>query len=361
MRNYFYRIITDQANDPMAQILKVLLWIFSLGYGLGLWARGCGKGCGQGKTLTKPVISIGNLTWGGAGKTPLVEYIAHTFKLKNIRPVILMRGYGKLKSAGASIASEVNEVNDEALLLEDSLPGVPILVGANRFESAQRLPPDYPVDVFLMDDGFQHWKLARQLDIVVIDTTNPFGNRHLLPRGILREPLNALKRAQAIVLTKTDWGRDQVDNIRSVAKKYNPSCLIVESVHKPFELVDVRQNKTLPLKDLDHQKICAFCAIGDPTAFLKTLNDLGAQVEKNFTFMDHHEYQRHELEDMIKFCQAQGILGLVTTQKDAVKLKAYMNFFPSTLNVWSVRVRLEMTKGKAELDHLLQAIAEAKC
>src|SRR3989344_3685960 len=192
MRKYFYSLMTDRIHTPVAKAIQGVLWLFSILYGVVVRALvliykfRLAPSC----RLGKPVISIGNITLGGVGKTPLVECVVRFLKDKGLEPVVLIRGYGADKQVGS----------DEAKLLEESLPGIPVLVGANRVKNARDFLTRNAADVFVLDDGFQHWRLRRDLDIVAINATNPFGNRHLLPRGILREPLSALRRADIFVL-----------------------------------------------------------------------------------------------------------------------------------------------------------------
>src|SRR3989338_3609287 len=206
MKKYLYQLATDQSNGPLDQILKFFLWMLSLIYGLAVFVV---KSMTRVTHLPKPVISVGNLTMGGVGKTPLVEFIAEYILLnpnfanaksglKQLKPAILTRGY--IPSALQSKMSE----SDEVAMLKKKFPQVPIVAGPNRAQRAQDFLKENAADIFILDDGFQQWGLFRNLNILTVDATNPWGNGHLIPRGILREPLSSIKQADIVVLTKTD-------------------------------------------------------------------------------------------------------------------------------------------------------------
>ncbi len=341
MKMYLYNIMTDRLNTPIAKILKGVLYFFSILYG-GI-VRGivfsykirllrCCR-------LNTPVISIGNITLGGAGKTPLVEYVVRFLQEKGLKPAVLIRGY---------MADEYNG-SDEAKLLESSLPGAAILVGANRAKCAQDFLARNSADVFVLDDGFQHWRIRRDLDIVAINTTNPFGSQQLIPRGILREPLSSLKRADIFILTKTEIDSYIVELTKSKLKIINPHALLVKAIHQPFCLVALKNPKAVfDLTSLNGKAVCSFCSIGDPDSFVKTLSFLNAEVKHNFAFLDHHRYQRVDIEKIVDFCRRQQIATVITTQKDAVKLQPFWELFADSLTVLVLKIKIEIIEGKED-------------
>lgn len=354
LQKYFYNVMTDKAQGRSADILKPSLAVLSFFYGLltqiVYW-------CHQKSILTayglkQPVVSIGNITVGGVGKTPLVEYVAKFFKHERVKPTILIRGYmGELKRD-----SFLTEDSDEAALLKQNLPGVPVLVGRNRLRNALNVPEKEKPDVFILDDGFQHWSLKRDLDIVVIDSTNPFGNRYVLPRGILREPLQALERADLFVLTKTKLGEENVPMIRMQLKKINPLAPIVETIHQPFAAQDLKN----PAQESDlfpfaGREVCVFCSIGDPASFLRTLRAYSIKAVKAFEFMDHHRYTREDMENIAQFCRENNIETVMTTQKDAVKVMDYLDVFDFKVNIICVKIAIRITRGEKELHAKLRA------
>ena len=284
--------------------------------------------------LSVPVISVGNLTMGGVGKTPLIEYIAQVLKKKGIQPVILMRGYME-----GNVDGRIQN-SDEAIMLRNILADIPVLVGADRVRNAKEFEKRNKVSIFLLDDGFQHWPLARTMDIVAIDVTNPWGNGHLLPRGILREPKSALGRVHIFVLTKTDLGAHEPEKLKADLKTINPSALIVETVHKPVLFSDIRSGKDLDLISVYGQRIFPVCGIGDPDSFVRTLKKLGVQIDEQFTFMDHHRYELSDVVRITKLCQDKSITTIVTTEKDAVKLRHFLNIFPDDIRILSLKIKI---------------------
>lgn len=341
MTEHLYDLITDRAEGPLAEVLKCFLWVLSLGYGIVVRVRAVfyRQGTLKQYDLQRPVISVGNITWGGVGKTPLVESLARFFKEKRKKVVILTRGY--MPRGG----SRRGGIRDEARFLEESLPGVVVLAGADRLANAKRALQELDPDLFILDDGFQHRRVRRDLDIVVIDTTNPFGNGQLIPRGILREPLTALARADMFVLSKSDRGRGQIPQITAALKNLNPKALIAESVHQPAGLFELKTGAGHSVDLLKAKPVVGFCAIGDPGSFQDSLRSLEARVEKLFIFMDHYVYGDEDLRRIVSFCREKKISSVVTTQKDAVKLGERLGLFEG-LQVFSLKIRHNITEGQ---------------
>jgi len=340
--SYWLSLAKDKNNNILARLVKAFLWLFSLVYGFGVrvlaWAY-YAKVLPQ-KTLPRKVISVGNITLGGSGKTPLVQYLAEFCQKKGLRPAVLTRGYSLQEG-----------IYDEARLLEANLQDVPILIGKDRFAQASKALKEEKIDVFILDDGFQHFKLKRDLDIVAVDTMFPCVNGQLIPRGFLREPLNALKRAGLIVLTKADFGKVNIENIRQKVSSLCPQVLIAESVHQPVSLLDARDSKgSQPLSFLEKRNICCFSAIASPESFEKTLIGLGAQVVKNFAFRDHHVYDSGDVQAINRYCQEKHITAIVTTQKDAVKLNQYLHGFDRALMVFILEIKIDITRGRDEIE-----------
>lgn len=292
-----------------------------------------------------PVVSVGNLTLGGTGKTPCVEYIARYFRDNGYCVALLSRGYG----AGQG-------PNDEALVLEENLPDVPHLQGADRVHLAWAAFDELESEVVVLDDGFQHRRLERDLDVVLIDATNPWGYGYLFPRGLLRESRRGLKRAGVVVLTRCD----QVDaekrrQLREDVARLTPSTPIVETCHRP---VDLKNSKgvTYTLEELRRRPVAAFCGIGNPEAFRRTLTDAGANVVALRAYADHQAYSRQDVEELRRWASEQPADAMVvTTQKDLVKLEiAELSGRP----LWALQIRLQgMTDdGMAALDRALEQV-----
>jgi tetraacyldisaccharide 4'-kinase len=353
MKQFLYSLATDQINGGIASVLKCFLWFLSKIYGALVWLRGFFYEAGLFRRyrLSAPVISVGNLTVGGVGKTPLVEFLAQALKRKNIQPVILMRGYMDQNPGSPSPTS------DEAMMLRSILADIPVLIGADRVKNAETFSKKNKAGVFLLDDGFQHRRILRGLDIVAIDATNPWGNGQLLPRGILRESKGALARAQIFVLTKTDLAGERIGALRSDLKRINPNALIVESIHEPVVLCDLRSGEDVPVTWVQAKKIAAVCGIGSPGSFMKILANLGAEIGRDFVFMDHYSYVPSDADRIVRSCQKDGITTVVTTEKDAVKLKLFLGMFPGSFRVLSLNIRISIVDGKEQfferIDHLL--------
>jgi tetraacyldisaccharide 4'-kinase len=289
-----------------------------------------------------PVISVGNLTVGGSGKTPFVEHVAAHYRRRGLRVAVLSRGYG---GAGGP--------NDEARVLEANLPDVPHLQGADRAALARTAVEELESEVLVLDDGFQHRRLARDLDVVLIDATDPWGGGRLLPRGLLREPPSSLRRAGLVALTRCDQAPpDDLARLRRDAGRLAPGAPVVETVHEPAELVN-SEGEAAPVESLRGRPVAAFCGLGNPAAFRRTLAACGADVRAWDEYPDHHPYTRADVAGLD--ARARGLPPdgfALTTQKDLVKVDiSRLGGRP----LWALRVRLRVTAGEEELGRRLDA------
>lgn len=268
--------------------------------------------------LPRPVISVGNLTAGGGGKTPLVMWLAETLAGQGLRPAILSRGYGR-KGDGASIVDPDGPWDisgDEPSMIARRLREIPVVVSVSRYMGGLKLLQSENVDLFILDDGYQHYALKRDMDIVTIDDRRRFGNGWLLPAGILREPVRRLKDADFVVVTKSK----EVD--RAFEKR------LTALFGGPLLWADYRPVGLLPVGNLlpdtqvsDVSGPClAFCGIADPNSFWTTLNSLGLKTEELVIFPDHHPYSEADVTMILKTARRVGANALVTTEKDAVRL-----------------------------------------
>ncbi len=254
-------------------------------------------------TLPKPVISIGNLTMGGTGKTPLLIHLANSLNKQGVNPAVLCRGYGQ----------------DEVALMNEKCPGVPLGVGADRVASAKELLATRPVGVFLLDDGFQHWSLRRDLDIVCIDATRR--DELLLPAGNLREPWSALRRADAVVLTRTHLMPEETNkNLKERIRTFAPTTAVLATDFNKT-LVDAGSGRAVPWESLQGKTVLALSAIGNPKAFEMDLEKAGAKVVR-CRFRDHHTYGENDVVT-IKAMAKINSASIVCTEKDWVKLRSY--------------------------------------
>jgi tetraacyldisaccharide 4'-kinase len=339
-RDYYRTLVSGERRGWVPGLMREGLRALSLPYGLGVWLRNRGYDAGRLRAhrAAVPVVSIGNLTLGGTGKTPCVEYVARFFSERGKRVAILSRGYG------------AQGRNDEAMLLDENLPGIPHLQGADRAALATEAIEQHAADVLVLDDGFQHRRLARDLDIVLIDATNPWGGGHLFPRGMLREPPAALHRADLVVLTRCDLvSAAQRAELRETLGRIAPGIAVVEASHRALGLMNGQRRADIGR--LRGKPVAAFCGVGNPLAFRRTLENLGLAVVAFRSFPDHHPYSFADVEDLCAWGQSQAVV--VTTQKDLVKLPP--EAFGSTA-LWALRVGLHFEAGQALLDHKLGSV-----
>jgi len=296
-----------------ARLLRVGLHAASLPYGWVVESRNrrYDRGAVEIHRPPAPVVSVGNLTVGGTGKTPMVEWIARHVRRHGVRVAILSRGYG----------AEQGGLNDEALELELALPDVPHLQNPDRAASATVAVEELASQMLLLDDGFQHRRLARDLDIVLLDASEPFGFDHVLPRGTLREPVTGLKRAGVVVLSRADMIDETTrEAVRRRALDLSPTAAWCEVQHRPAALVD-SAGAVYPLETIAGQAVAAFCGIGNPAGFRHTLETLGCRVASWREFPDHHAYTREDVDALATFAQEARADLVLCTRKDLVKLR----------------------------------------
>ncbi|MBM4338300.1 MAG: tetraacyldisaccharide 4'-kinase [Deltaproteobacteria bacterium] len=274
------------------------------------------------KKLPRPVISIGNITVGGTGKTPLVMALSRGLMERGIPTAILSRGYrgkkgaGPLVSDGQKILLSPEDAGDEPFLMAQTLKGIPIFIGKDRFKNGQIALQQFQVRGFLLDDGFQHLPLHRGLNIVLVDSNIGFGDGHLLPRGILREPLSHLKRADLFILTKAEDPKTS-QPLESILRQIHPSSPIFHSHYEPTGMVST-DGKLHPLHLLKGEKVVALSGIANPTYFSSLLRGSKTAVVEEIIFPDHHLYTVKDLTSILEKVKEADLV--VTTEKDMVKL-----------------------------------------
>jgi len=287
--------------------------------------------------ISAPVISVGNITTGGTGKTPLVDWVARAVAKEGRRVCILTRGYGRaheskrvLVSDGEHIFADAREGGDEPRLLAENLRGVAAVVSdADRVAAARWAIENLKSEVFILDDGFQHLRIARDLDLVVVDATNPWGGGKLLPRGRLREPLRELSRADCIILTRCEQSQD-IDSLRKQAERLSGASPILLSRTRTRMLrpLDATMTENIVSDSSSHPSsliphpFAAFCAIGNPASFYEHLRKDGYTLKLTREFADHHVYTQRDIDVLTSEAQRAGALALLTTAKDAVKLRS---------------------------------------
>jgi tetraacyldisaccharide 4'-kinase len=302
------------------------------------------------RRLGCPVVSIGNLTVGGTGKTPAVELAVRTLSELGHRPAVLSRGYGRrthgvqVVADTASIRLDPEEGGDEPFLLARRLPGVPVLVGGNRYASGRHAIARFGVSAIVLDDGFQHRTLEKDVEIVMARARAPWGNGRLLPGGPLREPLAALERASLIVVTGAS-SADDVAEVAEAARRHARGVPVLAARHAPTECWEVGTMKYQPVEGLLGKRLFAFAGIGSPEGFRRTLAESGVTEAGFSRFPDHHWYTREELRHLDAAAAAQGADGLVTTEKDWVRLRR----LPAPRRpIYVLAVRLELLSGETD-------------
>lgn len=289
--------------------------------------------------VAAPVVSVGNITAGGTGKTPLVERLAQAAAREGRRVCILTRGYGRedtskrvIVSDGARVLAEAREAGDEPRLLAENLleHSVAVVSDANRVAAARWALEHLRSDAFILDDGFQHLRLARDLNILTLDASDPWGGGRLLPRGRLREPLTELKRADSIVITRAELAVD-LEDLRARAESLsggNCPVLIARTATRRIKLLTAGQSETtVQAQEIESvpQPLAAFCAIGNPKAFFAHARGAGHDITYTRAFADHHVYTQSDIDACVREAVRQGARALLTTAKDAVKLRT-LNF-----------------------------------
>jgi tetraacyldisaccharide 4'-kinase len=344
---------------------KALLGAASLAYGAGVLGRRILYDLKilRRRKIGAKVICIGNLTTGGTGKTPAVLLAAETLRRRGHEVAILSRGYG-----GTASKKEVTVLldgrhtdwhlcGDEPWMIHQSLQGqgVPVLVCPDRTKAGALAVEMYGSSVVILDDGFQHLKLHRDLDVVLVNARDPFGGGSLLPLGNLREPVSALRRAQLVIVTHADRvTAPELAKLREDIDAAHPGVTILESAHKADHVLDVRTEKKHPLSLLKDKPVVALSGLGDPLSFETQLESLGASIAQSWRFPDHHAYTERELRSI---SDLRGALPVVTTYKDFVRLPERWRE-TLTGEILVVGIKLDLLKGKNVWIDTLNNLAE---
>lgn len=328
---------------------EALLYCLSLAYGMVVRLRIAAYAAGLFRTEQLPcrVISVGNITLGGTGKTPTVISIAGLLAKSGKRPLVVSRGYGRtdesrvtVVSDGASCIVDPASGGDEPALIAERLPQVPVVAGSDRYRAGTFALERFQPDVVVLDDGYQHIRLGRDLNIVLVDGADPFGNGRLFPAGILREPLDALHRADLVMITREDQASDLAALKETIGK--HTTAGIFTARYAPRDCVNLASGETMPLESLKGAALFTFAGIARPESLAMLLRSLGAEVKGLRSFPDHHPYSRKDLEDMIAEASDSGAKMLMTTEKDGVRLK---NIAPA--NLWALRIDLQVVEKDA--------------
>lgn len=337
-----------------ARMIEAVLVLLSMIYGAIVWLRKALYALRllRVKKLPVKVISIGNITLGGTGKTPAVINIAELLLRRGRMPVVLSRGYGRQDESkivtvadGRGRLADYKTAGDEPCLIGARVPGLPVVAGSDRYKAGAFSLKEFRPDTVILDDGFQHVRLGRDLDIVLLDASAPFGNCRLFPAGILREPLSGLARCHAVLITRSDAAKD-IENLKSEVRAYT-RARIFTSRHDPLDLIDITTEEVRPVTALRGTKALAFSGIARPGAFKYLLHSLGADVRAEAMYPDHYQYDKSDLAALFKRAADAKASIIVTTEKDGVRLR---HMKPD--GIWALRIALNVIE-KEEWERMI--------
>ncbi|MGE0609117.1 MAG: tetraacyldisaccharide 4'-kinase [Pirellulales bacterium] len=344
----FRDLVSGRRRGLSASLLRAGLRLAETPYACAMRLRNWRYDTGRAEIVRAdvPVVSVGNLTLGGTGKTPLVVWLARWFRDRDVRVSLISRGYG----------AAANRRNDEALELEHRLPDVPHLLDRDRAAAAQVAEEELDTQLILLDDAFQHRRMHRDLDIVLLDALDPFGAEHVFPRGLMREPPTGLHRAHIIGLSRANALNDsQRAAIRQRAKRYAPHAAWFEASHAPQGLLS-SSGRGESLAALAGQRVAAFCGLGNPAGFRLTLEHLKSELVELREFPDHHPYTRDDVRGLSDWAGQLHVAAVLTTHKDLVKLELDQI---GRAPLWAVTIGMEILAGRDELEALLMPLLPA--
>ena len=376
LQTFGLEVIFEERHDFKAKLTRGILFggskLYQVGFKIYRWF--INVRLFRDKTLGVQVIAVGNLTWGGTGKTPVVEKFARELQNAGRKVAILSRGYRskppplhqlllnkillredqtppRVVSDGKSLLLDSEMAGDEPYMLASNLKDVVVLVDKDRVKSGRYAIEKFGCDTLLLDDGFQYWKLrGRRQDIVLVDRQQPFGTERLLPRGTLREPPSHLARANTIFITKSDGN---TADLRRRLAQLNPTAGIIECVHHPLYLEDVFSGERVGLESLKGRKVASLSGIAQPESFEQSLVQLGAELVYSKRFADHHRFTQQEVLNAINRSKKRQAETIVTTQKDAVR---FPKIDRRDLPVYFMRVEIKILRGADDFQDCVRKI-----
>lgn len=341
----FRDLVSGRRRGLGPLVVRSLLRLMELPYAAAVrWRnRRYDRGVAQIHQVGVPVVSVGNLTLGGTGKTPTVEWLANWFAERGVTVALASRGYGA--SDGAP--------NDEALELRESLPEVTHVQNADRVAAAQQAIRQSGCQLLLLDDAFQHRRIARQLDIVLLDALEPFGFGHVFPRGTLREPIEGLRRAHVVLLTRADLlDPPKREQIRREALSHAPQAVWAEVAHAP-QVFRSASGAEEPIVSLAGERVAAFCGLGNPAGFRHTLDVCRCRIVDFREFADHYRYVQADVHSLTRWAERLDVAAVVTTQKDLVKLGVDRL---GRLPLWAVTIAMMFLTGQEQFEARLREL-----
>jgi len=350
-------IMTGKGGSNFSSV-EFLLFIISLSYGglVKLRSAAYQKGIIKSKKLPCKVISIGNITVGGTGKTPMTIYMAELVQRLGYDVVVISRGYkgelekiGGIVSNGKKVLMGPEKAGDEPFMLAARLKNISVIVGKNRFEAGMQAVKKFNPDVIVLDDAFQHLKLKRDIDLVLLDSNSPFGNLNLLPRGILREPVSVLLRADALIMTRSGRASEtEMKKSLTGLKEFTRSKPVFKTSHAPYAYI-VKKGKHIPFESistssflydfnfLKDRRVFAFAGIARNDDFIHTVKSFKCDIADFLGFEDHHQYSKDDLEKILRLAEKENVEFLITTEKDYARI-AHRVKWPVDLLVAGVEI-----------------------
>jgi len=350
-QNSFRKLIAGQTKGLLPTLLRFFLNVVSIFYVLVIKLRNSFYANGKFKShsAAAPVISIGNITTGGTGKTPLVIWLCNFLAGKSITCGVLTRGY----------KTNDSDLSDEPAIIAKNCPDAKVVINPDRCEGAKRAIEKLDASVLVMDDGFQHRKLKRDLDIIAIDATCPFGYGKILPAGLLREPINSLTRAHAVIITRCNEA--SAEDLRQIEEKVlavNPDLIIAKTQHSPIAVKALNGN-SLELDELKNKRVFAFCGIGNPDSFFNCLESLEANNVGGNVYNDHHQYKADDMTDIYEEAGYLNAELILTTQKDWTKV-AILSPAKSDIPLGYLQIELRFTQGEDKIRQLIETALAGK-
>ena len=359
MERLFHLMVAAERPSPGIALLRSFAFPAAGAYGLlaGVRNRLFDEGVLPSRRAQCRVVSVGNLTVGGTGKTPMVVWLAEFLRGEGWRVAVASRGYGGtcgrrlcVVSDGSRMVADVRLSGDEPQLLARRLPHVPVLCSAHRSRAVAAAVEKFGTQAAILDDGFQHRRLARDLDLVLLDARTPFGNGWLFPRGSLREPPSALRRAHALVLSRFDGSPPAEANREKLAKRW-PEKAILTGAYRPVRLFEAATGREIPLSSLAGVRAAAFAGIAKPEAFFRTIEDLGVRLVYSCALPDHHPLSPTLLSSLVETAAAQAPELWLTTEKDWVRLAVTRS---PAMDLWVLGIVLDLAEDSSRFKDLVR-------